>query len=273
MDNRMERAISAFNTGIRELYPLFCGTEECHSGHSFGPKVRDYFLIHCVNSGKGVFVSGGREYTLTRGQCFIIRPGDITYYKADENDPWTYTWISFNGENAPLFAKRAGLYKTFVIENTEIFAIFENLRNLVLSGRLETENNEFSMLSVLYALFAALPRNSPTESPKELYIRRVKNYVGNMISNPISVEKIAADCGLERHYLCRIFKAQTGRTLQEYIIDCKMQKAKQLLLFTSLNVGDIGRSVGYSDVYNFSKMFKKHSGLSPLKTRKAHSNG
>ena len=48
-----------------------------------------------------------------------------------------------------------------------------------------------------------------------------------------------------------------------------MHKAMSLLQTSSLSVGDISRSVGYSDVYNFSKMFKKQFGLSPANQRKA----
>lgn len=265
----MYKNITAVNTGLRELYPLFCGFEECQKGHFYGPAVRSFFIIHCVRNGKGTFTSGEKTYRLSKGKCFCIRPNEIAFYKADEIDPWDYTWIAFNGENAGLFLESTGFCYTPVFGTKRIFAIFEELHRQIQSGTIDGERNEFSMLSLLYAFFAELPKIVPVESHSEQYVRKVHNYVENMISGPITVEHLAAFCGLDRHYLCRIFKAQTGKTLQEYIIGCKMQKAKQMLVYTSLNIGNIARSVGYSDVYNFSKMFKKYHGVSPLKFRKS----
>lgn len=265
----LERGISAFNTGLRELYPLFCGSEACTGGHVFGPNVRDYYLIHCVCEGRGVYACGGCEYALRAGQCFVIRPGEITTYRADMCEPWSYTWIAFNGDSARLFAERTGLCGAYVLDNPGVAAVFERLHGQIEDGALEAENNEYIMLAALYEIFAALPLRRPAESPRTHYVERVRNYVSNMLSNPIPVGKLAADCGLERHYLCRVFREQTGQTLQEYIIGCKMDRARGLLLMTDLRVGDVARSVGYTDVYNFSKMFKKAFGLSPMKLRSA----
>lgn len=268
-EDGMGRSISAINTGLRELYPIFCGCEDCEGGHAFGPNVRDFYLIHCVRAGRGLFARGGREYALRSGQCFVIRPGEITTYRADEREPWSYTWIAFGGENAPLFAERAGLLEADVLENPGVAAVFARLYGQIGDGTLETENNEYAMLSALYAIFAALPLRRPKTSVCGLYVERVRNYVANMLSNPIPVAKLAADCGLERHYLCRVFRERTGQTLQAYILGRKMDRARSLLLMTGLRVGDIARSVGYTDVYNFSKMFKKAFGLSPMKLRAA----
>lgn len=269
----MDRQVPALNTGLRELYPLFCGFEDCSSGHSFGPAVRDYYLIHCVTSGFGTFYSRKKEYRLSRGQCFFICPDEVTFYKADDDNPWSYTWIAFSGENAALFTRLAGLDGEPVFGSEKITEIFENLRRQIADGALDNEKNEFAMLSVLYAVFAQLPRKAASESQREFYVRQVRNYVDNMVSNPIYVQRIADFCRLDRHYLCRIFKAETGLTLQQYVIDCKMRKAKNLLLLSDISVGDVARSVGYYDAFNFSKMFKKHFGLSPTEFRKSAKKG
>lgn len=72
------------------------------AGHSFGPAVREYFLLHYVVRGKGIFRRGKREYTLQAGEIFVIRPGEVTYYEADMRDPWEYMWAGF--DCAPPFA-------------------------------------------------------------------------------------------------------------------------------------------------------------------------
>ena len=263
----MEKTVIAFNMGFREFYPLFCGFEDCSSSHAFGPAVRSYYLIHYIRSGRGTFVRGKREYRLSGGQCFLIRPDEVTFYRADENEPWHYIWIAFAGERAASLLESAGLGTDCTFGSERAAALFDELYLQISGGMLDGRQNELGMLSMLYALFASFPKDRPALERGELYVLKVKNYVAKMISDPVSAQSLADYCGLERHYLCRIFKQRTGQTLQEYTLTSKMRRAKEFLLSTSLSVGDVARSVGYDDVYNFSKMFKKQFGMSPKKLR------
>lgn len=257
---------------LHELYPIFCGYEICKKGHSYGPAVRDYFLVHCVLSGKGTFEANGKTYNLEENDCFFIRPNEVTFYKADSSDPWTYLWLAFNGENAALFVKRVGLDKTPVFKNIKVSELFKKLFGMLKDEKFSGPENEFLMSSCLYSFFAAFPIKIAEKTQSEIYVKKVRSYVDNMVSTHISIEKLAAFCKLDRHYLCRIFKKQMGLSLQQYVIERKMQHAEVLLLHTALNVGSVARSVGYSDTYNFSKMFKKYFGVSPKNFRSAKKN-
>ena len=73
------------------------GFEECEPGHAYGPAVRNYYLIHFVKSGKGVFSVGGNDYALEKNSAFLIRPGVVSYYRADSDDPWHYAWLGIRG--------------------------------------------------------------------------------------------------------------------------------------------------------------------------------
>ncbi|MBQ5816040.1 MAG: AraC family ligand binding domain-containing protein, partial [Oscillospiraceae bacterium] len=77
-----------------------CGYQQCSGGHSWGPAVRDHYLIHLVVSGKGVYNVDGQDYKLSKGSAFIIRPQSLVSYYADEKDPWEYCWVGFNGADA-----------------------------------------------------------------------------------------------------------------------------------------------------------------------------
>ena len=71
------------------------GEESCKSNHSYGPAIRNHWLLHFVRSGKGHFDNKRACYELSGGSMFIIRPGEVTYYEADSDDPWHYEWIGF----------------------------------------------------------------------------------------------------------------------------------------------------------------------------------
>ena len=85
---------------VADLVPTVLGEEECVPSHSFGPFIREYFLIHYCIDGKGTFSVEGKTYKVSKGEIFIICPGQVTVYTADADDPWHYAWIGFSGKEA-----------------------------------------------------------------------------------------------------------------------------------------------------------------------------
>ena len=85
------------NEDFFDLRPYQYGWEECNSLHSFGPFVRNHYLFHYILNGLGA------------GHGFLICPGQINLYTADEKDPWKYVWLEFDGMRVPEFLLRAGL--------------------------------------------------------------------------------------------------------------------------------------------------------------------
>ena len=80
----------------------------------------------------------------------------------------------------------------------------------------------------------------------------------------ITVESVANALRLDRRYLSRIFKERIGMSLKDYITKVRMERAMEHLS-SGKSVALTAELVGYVDVFNFSKMFKKHTGVSPRK--------
>ena len=80
-----------------ELSIFNCGHEFCRPGHTWGPGVRDHYLIHLVVAGRGVYQVGGAAFSLQEGDLFLAKPNQLITYAADEADPWEYYWVGFNG--------------------------------------------------------------------------------------------------------------------------------------------------------------------------------
>lgn len=97
----------------------YCGREDCIKGWKFGPYVRESYVIHMVKKGKGTFTIAGKTYELGPGQAFIIRPGEETTYRADDDDPWSYMWVGFHGYRAEDFIEAMGYVKAAVDFITE----------------------------------------------------------------------------------------------------------------------------------------------------------
>ena len=95
------------------------------------------------------------------------------------------------------------------------------------------------------------------------------NYIAKHYDNPdLSLTLISEKIGIAPTYLCSIFKKYTGKTLNQYITEYRIKKAKELLNDKLLRVSNVSSMVGYRDGNYFTKIFKKYTNLSPSEYRK-----
>lgn len=79
----------------------------------------------------------------------------------------------------------------------------------------------------------------------------------------ITLENTADRLNVSAPYLSKIFKEDTGTTFKEYVIELRMEKAKQLLKKTGQSIRETGETVGYNDTNYFIRAFKKYEGMTP----------
>ncbi len=260
------------NRAFKDVNPMSCGWQTCEKGHSFGPASREYFLIHYIISGCGIFQRKGHIYNLSKGSMFLIRPYEITFYKADDQEPWEYIWIGFNGSFIPNLLDNSGFTGDSCIlcipslRNT--FLGMKDAVNLQHSLELYLSSKIFEMFSHLHEEF----QPSPKGGSGSLYSRLARDHIMANYSQHISVESIANMLGIDRRYLCRVFFKNTGDTPQNFLINYRLEKAANLLARHGYSVGEAARSTGYEDIYNFSKMFKKKFGVPPSRYAENNDN-
>lgn len=101
---------------------------------------------------------------------------------------------------------------------------------------------------------------------KEFFKKPVRDIIAlleNNLYNALSVDDICQKIAYGRAYLFRVFKEQTGKSIMDYYVNLKMQRAKQLLRENELSVREISELLAFSDPNYFTKTFKKREGLSP----------
>jgi len=102
------------------------------------------------------------------------------------------------------------------------------------------------------------------------YAQAAKNYILVNFHRNITPEKIASKLNISRAYLRNIFYDEFKMSPRDFIITARIERAKELLLFENILIKEISNSVGYDDVLQFFKIFKKHTGMSPSDYRKKH---
>ncbi len=102
---------------------------------------------------------------------------------------------------------------------------------------------------------------------KSFIIKQVQEMVAEQLDQNVAVRTIAEQVYLHPVYLSKVYKAETGESLGDYIIRKRMEKAAFLLKGTNLKIYEITARIGYQNPQYFSKIFKKLFGLTPQEYR------
>ena len=225
----------------------------------FGPGRRDLYIIHYVLSGSGFF--NGQK--VSGGQGFLITPGMPEHYYPSETDPWSFLWAVFTDSDAEkLFGAYHADPKTHIFEYGNKQALMKTVT--LLTHNSKRQYNSAELFEVYLHIFNDHEHMRKThQKAADLYCDHAVNYIHYHLFRPITVEELTDLLGVTQPYLYHIFTEKYGMSPKRYITDCKLSKAKQLLLETNLPVCEVAASVGYPDALCFSKQFKKFAGCSP----------
>ncbi len=254
------------------------GQEKCEPAHSFGPAARNHFLFHYVISGNGVLYADDsqgntRTYELEGGQGFMIFPGQINTYIADRVRPWEYVWIEFDGLRVKGMLEMAGFTPNSPVYRARQPELRENMKSEMEYIAHNAGLSPFHLIGHTYLFLDYLVRSAADlhlnsgGKLRDFYVHEALNYIEHNFQNDISVEGIAAVCGLNRSYFGKIFKETIGKSPQDFLMSFRMAKAAEMLKLTSRTVGDIGACVGYPNPLHFSRAFKTVYGLPPREWR------
>lgn len=245
------------NPGFSDINPAICGEEICESGHFYGPASRSYYLLHFVVSGCGEFHSPRGRFYPGPGDIFVIRPGEVTRYQADHADPWHYIWIGFYAA-APLPAA----LRRDVIHAPECAAVFTGAITQP-DISLGSEGYETWLTGAIFQLLSLLQRQKTADSPaRERYVLPAVALMESDYASGLTAGEIAQRLHLERSYFTRIFRQAMGITPGAYLHRLRLRQGAALLL-QGVTVTVAAASVGYPDVFSFSRAFKTYYGCSP----------
>lgn len=249
------------------------GSQKCKPGFQWGPGVRDHYLIHHVLRGRGRFEIRGKKYDLKQGDTFLIYPNTEACYRADDDDPWEYTWVGFAGTDAFCLLNHTDFSEDSpVLEQVSLSMEIEQKIKKVYEAQGNTFCDAVSMTGELYSMIAMLMENSsPETKQKNLQKDRVEQavrYIEEHYSYPITIGDIAEYTGVCRSHLYRMFQKVLKKSPKDYVEEYRIRQACQLLAETGLPITTVAHSVGYEDNLYFSKAFKKNMGRTPSDYRK-----
>jgi two-component system response regulator YesN len=141
----------------------------------------------------------------------------------------------------------------------------EDLARLLDKARQAIEQNRLARIGAKEHSEALLSRNS---QPMHLEVRLAQAYIDSHLQEELSLSVVASSVGFSSYYLSRLFHFETGVPFSEYVMNCRVKKAEELLKTTNLKVYEVAEQTGFPNYRYFSMVFKKHLGYTPKNFRK-----
>lgn len=152
-------------------------------------------------------------------------------------------------------------------EKTQIKREFEKMIEAHIHGNIPQASIR------LWQIFLECAQNAQDDKVNNGYVELVQNYVRQHYREGFTSTQIQEVCGLSYKYAGTLFKEVTGQTIKEYQCTLRLRKAEQLLKETDKPIGEIAQLTGFSDVFYFSKIFRRERGCSPSEYRKTYVPG
>ena len=233
-------------------------------------------LLYC-SDGQGWVELHGSTLQVHAGEVFIL-PVDVPHsYGADPQNPWSIYWLHINGAHSD--AAAATVMERDGEPSRAIQVGFSDERNVLFNHIASTLLRGYSASNLLQANlalphylssfiapehFGSQKASASDVSPTEKAIR----YMQDNLSNSLSLDNIARSVNLSVSFFSRKFKKDTGYAPIEYFNYLRIQKACQLLHFSTWRINEVASAIGIDDPFYFSRLFKQQMGLSPAHYRK-----
>lgn len=256
-------------TDIHLNYP---DNREHPADHSFtwnrGRILNGYYLVF-ISKGQGIFESSHTEpYSIKAGTCFFLFPGVWHRYKPDPDSGWEEYWIGFKGSYPTELMKN-----NFFNPDTPFIEVGLNETLLMLFHQL-LENIQLRIngyqqiisgvtLQILGIVNAISMHDRHDNDPIRKLTSNAKFLLQESLEAPVKMEELAKQLSIGYSKFRKSFKDITGLSPNQYHLELRLKKAKELLTSTTLSVSEIAYKTGFESVFYFSKIFKKKMGVSP----------
>jgi len=256
------------------LWPVRAGRSVAKPHYAVGPKRIECYSLHLVLDGRLRLEYGGTRQELEKNDLFCLFPGDTYYYgRLPSESPLRLNWLAVDGARAKPLLELAGITRAAPFRRQAVTprvreAMEQTLRTLADLDRWRP-SAALELQSSICDLFAGLvpdAASGPASEPSG-WLRECLKFMELHATEGITVQQVAAFAGIHRSYFSHMFAGQVGMPPQQYIRMIRMEKAKRLLTGTDATVTEIALSLGYPNLYSFTRAFKSYYNASPLAVR------
>lgn len=250
-----------------EMRNVCGGWEACKPTYRLARHDFPYFSVEFVTGGEGRVVLGGRSYRLLPGAVFHYGPGLPHEIESDSAAPLEKYFVDFVGTSAAAILRDvpyASMQPLYLASPAPVRRLFEEL-NTFGASRTARSLRLCSVLVEELLLRVAETAAPIAEGRSKAWtsFERCRRYIQNHCLSIRTLDEVASACGVNKAYLCRLFKRYGQETPYQMLTRLRMDRAAELLLRSDLLVKQVAEAVDFDDPYHFSRVFRRVRGVSP----------
>ena len=235
------------------------------------------FLFFYVEEGDGSLTYQNQTYIMKKGDCAFIDCRNKYSQSSSSKNLWSLKWVHFFGSNM------SEIYSKYLERGGEVCFSVDNKKSNpfihILDLIMETANSSsyirdmkineiLSQLLTILMEYSWNPEKVKISNTKCLNISNVKAFIDKKFTEKIALEMVANQFNVNKSYLLRLFKENTGLTVNNYILQKRILMAKNELRFSNKTLDVIAEDCGFDSANYFIRIFKKIEGLTPGEYRK-----
>jgi AraC-like DNA-binding protein len=231
-------------------------------------RVLDALQIVLITSGRGSFESrelGARD--LETGTAVLLLPGMWHRYRPDSKTGWSESWVELRGPVVDTLRKAGVLSAASGIRPGALAAGLDvAMDTLHQHARRAGPGFDPEMSAFALGVLAAWSKASETAPARARMVRAVleaERYFAEHHTEAVNVEQLARDLGVAYSHFRREFKAQTGFSPWNYVVQLRLSRARRLLAAGDATLEDIATRLGFSSAFHLSAAFKQAYGIAP----------
>jgi len=266
--------LTVLNAGCTQIQPSSAYPPAHHPAHhnfkwDKGRTLQEYQLIY-ITKGNGLFESAeNKKHKITSGTMILLFPGESHRYRPGTATGWDEYWVGFKGGTIDNFIKHQ-----FFSPDKPVYHIGfnETIMNLFMDIiRISKEEKAGYQPAISGAIVYLLGQLYSADQQSILHekdlveqtVSKARVIFRSGIYEDITPEKAAEELQVGYSWFRKVFKKHTGIAPGQYIIQLKIQKAKELLSDPSKSVKEVAYQLRFNSALYFSKIFKEKTGVSP----------
>ncbi len=250
-----------------QSYPLNNQHPDTHKFNWDSGRILDGYYLVFISMGEGIFESAKTSScTVKEGTCFMLFPEVWHRYKPYRKSGWEEYWVGFKGTYPDLLMKNFSPENPFIKtgRSDQLLKLFHTLieqTQLAIPGYHQMITG--TTLQILGLMQSIVQYQETNLNSSAKLVEEAKFLLREAVSGNSTIEEIISKLPAGYSKLRKDFKTLTGFSPNQYLLNLRIEKVKELLSNTSLSISEIAYQTGFESVSYLSKIFKKKNKASP----------
>ena len=252
---------------------IFSGMLNCGGNWSNGMHGHSFCEVMHITNGAGVARTEHGQYPFKAGDIVVYNSG-VLHEEWSMVDDLSILFFAVDNLNIPGLSEGCLIPTDAspVIESGVYADVLKSFLSVMLNEITQKEPHYKAIstsIATMFCYYILRLYDFKVENPHQTDLcNKAKQYIDENYNKDISLDTISGSIHLSKHHFIRIFKEAIGISPMKYLLDVRLETAKNLLCKTDMSIKEIAAEVGYENPLTFSRVFKNSENISPTDYRK-----